>query len=376
MTTTGRSRFSVPPPRPLVWAMAYACWIAYAVLDFGPQVREIIQIFPYSGWWGFDGDLVLQAGRRFLDGQSIYADSRFMYTPAAAIIGIAGALVPREFALLAYAAFKVALAVGVTYSLTRGSWLSVVAVLTFLPFINDVAPGNFMVPITAGMAIATFGQPRRRSGIFLGVMTAAIPKPLVVPFFLWLLVYRRRAAEGAIATGLLVTLAAAAIAGPGSYVDWLHSLSGGASYIGTWDGNYGVSNYLPSLAVPIALVVLALTVVVVARADENRSLAWVLAAGILVSPYAGPLEALPLLIALPFLRPWPRVYAIAMLQPLATISVAVAGVVALIVGPLAVAPARQADAADGVAASPDDSTVATGTAGSGSGPSVAAEAVP
>ena len=371
--TNPRRRFSVPPPRPIVWALAYACWIVYAVLDFGPQVRDIIKLFPWSEWWGFDGDLILQAGRRFLDGQPIYADSRFMYTPAAAVFGIAGALVPREYALLAYAFFKVVLAIGVTYWMTRGSWLSVIAVLTFLPFINDVAPGNFMVPITAAMAIATYGQPRRRSGIFLGIMGAAIPKPFLVPYFLWLLVYRRKAAEGAIATGAVVTLVAAAVTGPASYIDWFHSLSGGASYIGTWDGNYGVSNYLPTLAVPIALAVMALTLIVIVRADENRSLAWVLAAGILVSPYAGPLEGLPLLLALPILRPWPRVYAIAMLQPLTAISIAVGGGVALIAGPLAAMPARGAKSAGSVPPSSDDVPVAPEAP---AGPGVASEALP
>jgi hypothetical protein len=379
MTTGGRSRFSVPPPRPIAWALAYTCWIVYAVLDFGPQVRDIIKVFPWSEWWGFDGDLVLQAGRRFLDGQPIYADSRFMYAPAAAVFGIAGALVPREYALGAYAFFKVVLAIGVTYRLTNGSWLSVIAVLTFLPFINDVAPGNFMVPITAAMAIATFGQPRRRSGIFLGIIGAAIPKPFLVPYFIWLLVYRRAAAEGAIATGALVALAAAVVAGPSAYIDWLHSLSYGAAYITPWSGNYGVSNYLPALAVPIAVAVMLLTLIVIARADENRSLAWVLAAGILVSPYAGPLEALPLLLALPILRPWPRVYAIAMLQPLTTISVAMAGIVALIVGPLSVMPASRAKLVDGVPASPVDAPVMPDSRPSpdvAAGPEVAAEAVP
>jgi hypothetical protein len=352
--------------------MAYVCWIAYAILDFGPQLRDIIKVYPWSEWWGFDGDLVLQAGRRLLNGQAIYADSRFMYTPAAAVFGIAGALVPREYALIAYAFFKVVLAVGVTYWMTRGSWLSVIAVLTFLPFINDVAPGNFMVPITAAMAIATYGHPRRRSGIFLGIMGATIPKPFLVPYFLWLLLYRRKAAEGAIASGALLTVAVAAVTGPGSYIDWFHSLSNGASYIGTWDGNYGVSNYLPTLAVPIALAVMALTLIVLARTDENRSLAWVLAAGILVSPYAGPLEALPLLLALPILRPWPRVYAVAMLQPLATISVAFGGVVALIAGPLVVMPARTRKATR-VPPSPGDAPV---TPEAPALPGVAVEALP
>lgn len=347
MTTTARPRFTAPPIRPVTWALAYICWIAYAVLDFGPQVRDIIKVWPWSEWWGLDADLVLQASRRFLDGHAIYSDTRLMYTPLAILMGIPAALVPREYALLAYALFKVVIAIGVTHWLTRGSWIAVIAVLTFLPFINDVAPGNFMVPITAAMAVATYGAPRRRSGIALGLVAAAIPKPFLVPFLIWLLVYRRKAAEGAIATGLAATLIAAAAIGPASYVDWLHSLGNGAPLIATWVGNYGVSNYLPSLAVPIAIAVMLLSLVVIARADENRSFVWVLAAGILVSPYAGPLEALPLLLALPILRPWSRLYALALLQPLATISVALAGIVALMAGPPSAMPSVRAKLAVG-----------------------------
>jgi hypothetical protein len=118
---------------------------------------------------------------------------------------------------------------------------------------------------------------------------------------------------------------------------------------------------------------MALTLIVIVRADENRSLAWVLAAGILVSPYAGPLEGLPLLLALPILRPWPRVYAIAMLQPLTAISIAVGGVVALIAGPLAAMPARGAKSAGSVPPSSDDVPVAPEAP---AGPGVASEALP
>ncbi|MFI5258492.1 MAG: glycosyltransferase family 87 protein [Candidatus Limnocylindrales bacterium] len=332
-TTPSRSRFSIPPPRPLAWALALLCWFGYAILDFGPQVQTIIKIYPDSSWWGFDADLVLQASKRLLDGGAIYSDSRMLYAPLAVVFGIPAALVPREYALLIYALLKVALAVGVTYWLTRGSWLAVLAILTFLPFINDVAPGNFMVPITAAMAVSTFGRPARRSGIALGLVAAAIPKPLLVPYFVWLLAHRRRAFEGAVAAGFIASALAALVTGPAAYLDWLHNLVNGTGYISGWEGNYGVSAYLPSLAVPVAVVVMALTLLVVVRVDENRSLAWVLAAGILVSPYAGPLTALPLVLALPLMRPWPRLYAVALLQPLSTISAALVGIVALLAGP-------------------------------------------
>ena len=101
-----------------------------------------------------------------------------------------------------------------------------------------------------------------------------------------------------------------------------------------WPGNVGVSAYLPGLTVPIEILVMALSMLVVARTHENRSLAWVLAAGILVAPYAGPLAALPLLLTLPILRPWPRLYVIAALQPLAAWTVALAGLLAMLLTPL------------------------------------------
>ena len=87
---------------------------------------------------------------------------------------------------------------------------------------------------------------------------------------------------------------------------------------------------------------MALSMLVVARTHENRSLAWVLAAGILVAPYAGPLAALPLLLTLPILRPWPRLYVIAALQPLAAWTVALAGLLAMLLTPLFVV-AREED---------------------------------
>jgi hypothetical protein len=250
---------------------------------------------------------------------------------------------PREWALLAYALFKLGLAAATTYWVTRGSWPSVLAVLTCLPLVNDVAPGNFMVPIAAAMALAVFGEPRRRSGIAVGFLAAAVAKPVLVPFLLWMLVFRRKAAEGAIATGAISTVLAAAFVGPATYLAWIQNLFQATRTISSWDGNYGVSNYLPQLAVPIAFAILILTVIVVARADENRALGWVLAAGILVSPYAGPLEALPLLLALPLMKAWPRVYALVLFQPLAAISVALLGVVALVAAPLAIVPKPQAD---------------------------------
>jgi len=304
------------------------------VLVMIPQTQDVIRQFPDTRWWGLDADLVLQASKRFLDGQSAYSDPSYVYTPLSVLLGVPATLVQREYVLLAYALFKVILAAAIALWLSRGSWLAVLLVLTFLPLVNDVAPGNFMVPMTAAMALATFGQESRRSGVPLGFIAAAIPKPLLAPFFVWLVVHRRKPAEGAVITAVAATAVAALVAGPAMYLDWLHNLSQGSRFMWAWPGNYGVSAYLPGLTVPIEILVMVLTVLVVARTHENRSLAWVLAAGILVAPYAGPLAALPLLLALPILRPWPRLYVIAILQPLETWAVALAGLLAMLLTPL------------------------------------------
>jgi hypothetical protein len=107
----------------------------------------------------------------------------------------------------------------------------------------------------------------------------------------------------------------------------------GTSLISPFVGNFGVSAYLPGLALPIAVSITALTLLFVLRADENRSLVWALAAAILASPYGGPYLTLPLLLALPLIRPWARVYALVLLQPLTAISAALAGVVGVLTGP-------------------------------------------
>ena len=330
----------------MAWALACICWFAYALFDFGPQVQVVMKLWPYSGWWGMDADRMLVASKALLSGHSLYSDPEFLYSPLAVVLGIPAALVPREYTLLALALVNALLAISVSYWLSRGSWLAILLVVTFLPFINDVALGNFMVPITAAMALACFGQPRRRSGVALGMVAAAIPKPLLAPYFVWLVVHRRRPAEGAIATAAVATVLATAVTGPAAYMDWLHNLAQGTGAIAVWIGNSGVSGYVPAAAVPTAIIVMGLTLLAVARAHENRSLAWVLAAGILVSPYAGGYSTLSLLLVLPLLRPWPRVYALAILNPVATMSAALVGFVALLAGPAGVAVSKDVESVE------------------------------
>ena len=316
-----------------MWVFALALWLVNTIYSVYSIVPFAISQFPVSEWWGTDAYRVYDASKNLLDGHSYYSDSSFLYSPLAVLLGAPAALIPSSYAVLALAFVKVVLAIAVTYWVTRGSWLAILLVLTSLPVLNDVMLGNLMIPVAASMAVATFGAPRRRSGIALGIVAAAIAKPLLAPYFIWLLVYRRKAAEGAIATGIVATLLTAAGVGPGAYVDWIKNLLHGTSLLWAWNGNSGLSAYAPALVFPVAVVVMLLTLLVVARASETRSLVWVLAAGILVSPYAVWYSAVPLLLIFLVLRPWPRVYGLAMMQPLASTSIALLGGVAMLAGP-------------------------------------------
>jgi hypothetical protein len=333
--STPRAQLDVPPPRRMIWALAVALWLANTIYGCWPLLRYAISRFPDSGYWGIDAYPVYEGSKNLLEGHSYYANTHLLYTPLAMVLTLPATLVSEAFAVLALAVLKIVIAIWVTRWVTHGSWLAVLLVLTSLPVLNDVMIGNFMIPITAAMAISTFGEPRRRSGLALGILAAAIPKPLLAPYFVWLWVRRRKTAEGAILTAATATLLAAAMAGPGAYLAWVGNMAGATSlFIGPWTGNSGISAYAPALALPVAAILMAATVLVVSSASEERSLAWVLAAGILVSPYALWYSAVPLLLALPILRSWPRVYAISLMQPLVSASVALFGIVALMAGPL------------------------------------------
>jgi len=87
MTTIPRSRFYVPPPRPLVWLFALALWLVNTVYSVWSLVPYAISQFPVSDWWGIDAYRVYDASKNLLDGHSYYSDSSFLYSPLAVLLG-------------------------------------------------------------------------------------------------------------------------------------------------------------------------------------------------------------------------------------------------------------------------------------------------
>jgi hypothetical protein len=159
--------------------------------------------------------------------------------------------------------------------------------------------GNANVLLVAAAVPAVFGSARPRNGILLGLATAVFVKPFVVPIFLWLLVWRRSAFAGAVASGLAATLIGLLLAGPAAYVEWVGALAGGTRFASPFAGNHGVTALVPELWLPVAAIVAIGLVVVLLRRGPETSLVWAVTAGLLIAPYAGTYSALPIALALP-----------------------------------------------------------------------------
>ena len=130
--------------------------------------------------------------------------------------------------------------------------LVLVTLVCSLPFLHDVMLGNVERPARRGDGAGDAGVAAAATGILLGLVIAAFAKPLVVPILLWLLVWRRPVFGVTVVTGLLATAFGALVAGPSSYVDWLHALSGGTRFASPFAGNHGVTALVPELWLPVA----------------------------------------------------------------------------------------------------------------------------
>lgn len=343
----------VTPYRRLAWFSAVVFVALFGLGEFGGWV---LQAWGPDGWWGIDLRLVLDAGTRLSQGLDLYSDPRFLYPPLAAVVGAPLAPLSFDLVSLAYAGLKLAITLACVRTLTRG-WrpssrvLATVGLVMSLPFLHDVMLGNANVLLVAATVPAVLGSSRPRNGILLGLATAVVAKPLVVPIFLWLLVWRRPAFSGAVVSGLVATLVGVLIAGPPAYVSWVGALAAGTRYATPFEGNHGVTALFPQLWLPIAAITAVGLVLVLARRGPEAGLAWAVTAGLLLAPYAGTYGALPIALALPgmaILAPAMALVVVAV-SPIATTHPLPIYAAAILLGALAYHESRLGRAADGAA---------------------------
>lgn len=307
------SRWSTLSGRAWSERTAVVVWVLVVAAELVMTLRflreEFTDLLGPSGWFAGDGERTLAAARIWLDGGQPYDVFGFLYSPVALVLAAPFTALGDDLAVKAWIGFGVALIVGCTLVATRGlPWfgrlLAVTGVLVFHATVGDYLLANTTMALVGAMFVVIRGK-SVTSGLFLGLLVAAFPKPMLLPFLLWALVWRPRPLAGVLIGGLVATAAGLVVAGPESYLSFVRTLleGGGITYL--FAGNYGLTLVSPTLATLVAAFVIVALLYVLYRRGETVGLVWAVAGGILVSPYAPMYSGLPLVLALP------AVYAIA-----------------------------------------------------------------
>lgn len=202
--------------------------------------------------------------------------------------------------------------------------------LTCIPFLEDLVEANETTWMFLAVAIVAWRQDDVRNGVPLGIVMALFAKPQLLPIFLWMALWRRRALAGTIVAGAVVTIAAALAAGAASYADWLRY---GASQVNVasqpFAGNEGLAVIVGSWMPLVVLALLGMLALALWYLDEDRALLWALATGVLILPYAAGLSLMPLLAA------WRRLGQAGPLAGLAAVPLSLFAPMVLLFGALA-----------------------------------------
>lgn len=268
--------------------------------------EEFVDLLGPSGWFGGDGERTLEAARVWLDGGQPYDVFGFLYSPLALALFGPFAALGDDLAIKAWLGLGVAGIVGCTLHATRrlpvvARLLGVALVLAFHATVGDYLLANTTMVLVSAMYLVIAGGDTVRSGLLLGVLAAAFPKPMLVPFLLWALVWRPRALGGVVAGGLAATAVALVVVGPALHLRFLEALLTGGGITYRFAGNYGLSLVSPALWAVVAGFTFLALAYVLWRRGEVVGLVWAIAGGILVSPYAPMYSGLPYVLALPAL---------------------------------------------------------------------------
>lgn len=279
----------------LLWFAAAVVSVGVGIVCFGVWITR-----PHFG----DAKVVLDAGDHFAAGMPLYSASyayEFLYPPLAAVVGSVLRLLP-DWLLIEFSIRLVVMSGG-AWLLTRGHSLHVRALgvlvaVTAMPFVEDLLEGNEATWLAVAVACVTWRRDSLRAGVPLGLVLALFAKPQLLPFLVWMLVWRRRALVGTVISGGIATAIGAVVAGPAAYVDWLRF---GVSQIGPlssgFPGSQGLTAYVGPWEPLVLAVLLVGLVVALWRLDEDGALLWALATGVLILPYAIGHALMPLLAA-------------------------------------------------------------------------------
>ena len=169
--------------------------------------------------------------------------------------------------------------------------LIAVAAFGFAPVVYELLLGQVTLVLAATLYSAARREDSYRSGLFLGLVLAVAPKPMLLPVLAWMLVWRRRALAAAMATTLAMTGLGVALTGLDQYRQWLSVITGagqasvGGSFALSLSGNYSLWPLDP-IKIVVAVVIGAATLWAILR-EPSRGFVAALLAGLLLAPYTG-----------------------------------------------------------------------------------------
>jgi hypothetical protein len=281
-----------------------------------------------------------QAAERLLtDASTLYEWSdtyTFRYTPLGALLFVP--LVPLSAVGAAWAWVAIKLVVlGVTAAWYARPWsgvdrkLVLFAVVAFPPIVHDLVIGNVST-ITVFVLLAVARWPDARGGVALGLVLALMPKPHLIPVFVYLALRRRQAFAASVATIGVAVVSGVALFGIDPWLAFAGTLREPLER--TFTANIGFSGLIGPVGVIIGVAVAAVIFVVGAWTGGARGYGLSIVAGIVAGPYtfihylAGSIVAVePVLRTRPRrLAAFPTLFLVVPLVPLWL--VALAGVIA------------------------------------------------
>ena len=289
------TRAAVAPTPWLPWlriaaGVGLALSVALGLAALAADVSQLQRVLAAGQDWAIDGHRNMAAATAFLQGADPYAVEGFLYSPLAVLALAPLAALGAIPGLALLVGLKVVLIVLCVADATRERrpWQRVVAavvVLTWLPVLADLWMGNTEVLLGCAMyLVVAHRQPA--AGLGLALVLATVAKPILLPFLLWGLLYRRPAVLTALGGALLLTVAGLVLLGSATYAAYLQALLNAGRYAVPFSGNIGLSGVAPELLLPLsALAVAGFALSLWRSRDQSATLMWALLVGLVAAPY-------------------------------------------------------------------------------------------
>jgi hypothetical protein len=313
--------------------------VSYGMAVLAVTLPDVLAAFPAAGTWAIDGHRHFLAAEAVVAGANPYTLEGFYYSPLGALSVAPLAALGPDRGIWLWMAIKLVVLVWCLLDATRGATAPVRAGVLLLGLssifvLDDLLLGNVAIVLAAAIYLAV-SRPAPVAAIPLGLLLALVAKPFLVPFLLWMLVFRRSSALVAVGTGILATIVGVALLGLDDYRAYLESLVAAGRTAVPFVGNHGLTSIAPALLIPATIVLFAIFGVLLWRSrDETSLLMWSLFAGLVAAPYVGLYAAVPVFAGVPaFARAHPgrvRVMA-ALLLPVSLLSVEAAAILGLVV---------------------------------------------